>query len=137
MNATEEAVARAEIGHLQSIYNTSGDRGRIDELLTTFLVDGALEVPGDTLVGHDAIRQFLSSAARAEKGIDLTGSRHHLTTSRIEFETPDVALAWTYFFVMRRGAVIQEGTYIDRFAKNAEGWKITKRRVKLHWTAGD
>jgi hypothetical protein len=129
---------RSEIRHLQSIYNTAGDRGRIDEVLVVFTEDGALEIPGRTLTGKSAIAAFLSGVATTgSDSVDLRGSRHHLTTSRIELEGEDAAQGWTYFFVMRAGQVIQEGTYIDRFMRTPEGWRIVHRRVKLLWTLGD
>jgi hypothetical protein len=33
--------------------------------------------------------------------------------------------------VSRRGTIIEEGTYIDRYVKTAEGWRIAHRRVKM------
>jgi uncharacterized protein (TIGR02246 family) len=129
---------RTEIRHLQSIYNTAGDRGRVEEVLTVFTEDGVLDIPGRTLAGKSAIAAFLSGVAETgSDSVDLRGSRHHLTTSRIDLVGEDVALGWTYFYVMRAGQVIQEGTYIDRFTRTAEGWRIAHRRVKILWTLGD
>ena len=138
MTEAEYAQARSEICHLQSIYNTSGDRAKIADLVAVFMEDGVLEVPGTSYHGRDAIAAFLSgiSETGASK-VDLRGSRHHLTTRRIEFDNPDTALGWTYFFVMRAGVVIQEGTYIDRYSRTASGWRLSHRRVKLLWTLGD
>ena len=138
MNESSRDAARAAIRHLQGVYNNAGDRGRIDEVLGTFAPDGVLEVPGARLAGHAAIAGFLSGVVdRDAGGIDLRGSRHHLTTGRIEFESPTQAQGWTYFFVMRRGEVIQEGSYVDRFVATDNGWRIAHRRVKLIWTKGD
>lgn len=132
------AEARVLIQHLLSLYNNAGDRGRIDEVLSVFTTDGVLEVPDGAHRGQDAIGAFLSGVARASAGaIDLRGARHHLTTSRIEFGHADAAQGWTWFFVMRAGIVIQEGTYIDRFAQTEDGWRIAHRRVKILWTQGD
>jgi hypothetical protein len=126
---------RIEIRHLQSIYNTAADRGRIAEVVAVFATKGALEIPGRTFTGRDAIATFLSGVAETgSDSVDLRGSRHHLTTSRIDLDGEDAAQGWTYFFVMRAGQVIQEGTYIDRFIRTAEGWRIAHRRVKLLWT---
>lgn len=128
---------QAEIRHLLSIYNTSGDRAKIDALLEVFTDDGALEVPGRTHAGKQAIRAFLSGVAETgSDSVDLRGSRHHLTSSRIEFGGDD-AEGWTYFFVMRAGQVLQEGAYIDRFTRTGQGWRIAHRRVKILWTLGD
>lgn len=132
-----DAEDRAQIGHVLSVYNNAGDRGRIDEVLGVFAPHGVLEVPGAAHRGHAAIAAFLSGVAQAKVGgIDLRGARHHLTTSRIE---PDgkAAQGWTWFFVMRAGTMLQEGTYIDRFVRGDDGWRIAHRRVKLLWTQGD
>ena len=137
---TDDAAnaARAAIRYIQGIYNSAGDRGKIDEVATVFTADGVLQLPDASYIGRDAIAAFLSGVTRSDnEGIDLRGSRHHLTTSRIDFESPDAAIGWTYFFVMRRGEVIQEGSYIDRFVVTDEGWRIAHRRVKLIWTKGD
>lgn len=131
MTPTEEQVARSAIRHVLSIYNNSGDRGQIDDLLTAFASDGVLEVPGATYQGHAEIAAFLSGVATGVAGVDLRGSRHHLTTSRIEFETTGAANGWTYFFVMRAGQVLQEGMYVDRYILDGTRWLIGHRRVKM------
>src|SRR3546814_9079239 len=69
-----------------------------------------LEVPGATYQGHAEIAAFLSGVATGVAGVELRGSLHHLTTSRIEFETTGAANGWTYFFVLRAGQGLQEGT---------------------------
>lgn len=138
MGFSEEAAARAAIRHTQSVYNTSGDRGRISELIAVFTEDGILEVPGESHAGRKAIFDYLSRVADGKvEGADLAGARHHLTTSRIEFEGADKALGWTYFYVMRRGQVIEEGTYIDQYVAKSDGWLIAHRRVKLLYSAFD
>src|SRR5215218_2920658 len=38
----DEVLAREAIAHTQSVYNTEGDRGRLDDLLQTFTEDGVL-----------------------------------------------------------------------------------------------
>lgn len=140
MNETEQAQARNAIRHLQSVYNNCGDRGRIADLMAIFTEDGILDIPGQTFAGPDAIAKFLSGVFGGppdRTGIDLAGSRHHLTTGRIEFDNPDWAQSWTYFLVIRRGTVIQEGTYIDTLTRRGGAWKIAHRRVKILWTQGD
>lgn len=138
MTETEKAQARAEIRHLQSIYNSSGDRAKIGELVAVFSEDGVMEVLGTTYRGRAEIAAFLSGVAETgSDSVDLRGSRHHLTTSRIEFDSAELAQGWTYFFVMRAGQMLQEGTYVDRYLHTAEGWRLTRRRVKILWTLGD
>lgn len=134
----EQAIDRVAIQHLQSIYNTEGDRGRIAELLAVFAPEGTLELLGEEHVGHAAIERYLTGVTTdGAPNVDLRGSRHHLTTCRIEFDGADAARGWTYFYVMRNGEVLQEGTYIDRFVRTGDGWRIAHRRVKLLWTIGE
>ncbi|MHB9881319.1 nuclear transport factor 2 family protein [Pacificimonas sp. ICDLI1SI03] len=138
MNREDEATERAAIRDLQSIYNTEGDRGRIDALVQVFTIDGTLEILGDEHGGRNAIHRYLTDVwQNGAPNVDLSGSRHHLSTSRIEFTGPETAQGWTYFFVMRRGKVVQEGTYVDRFTKSGSEWLISHRRVKLVWTKGE
>jgi hypothetical protein len=131
MTYEEEAIARSAIGHTQSIYNSAGDRGKVEDIVTAFAPDGVLDIVSTTYTGHDAIKAFITDVAAGDTSADLAGSRHHLTTSRIEFDGDNAALGWTYFFVMRRGMAIQEGTYIDRYRKIGGRWLITHRRVKM------
>lgn len=134
----EQAQARADIRHLQCIYNLSGDRAKIDDLVATFAEDGVLEVPGAVYRGATAIADFLAGVAQTgSDSVDLRGSRHHLTTGRIELAASDRASGWTYFFVMRAGQVLQEGTYIDEFVRTDIGWRFAYRRVKILWSLGD
>lgn len=131
MTHDEENVARAAIRHTQSVYNSAGDRGKVDEMLTAFAPDGILDIETAVYSGHAAIKRFIRDVAAGATTADLSGSRHHLTTSRIEFEDDDEAKGWTYFFVMRQGTVIQEGTYIDRYRRIEGRWLIVHRRVKM------
>lgn len=133
MTYDEENIARAAIRHTQSIYNSSGDRGKIDEMLAAFEPDGVLDIETEAFKGHGAIKDFIGRVASGDTSADLLGSRHHLTTSRIEFEGDTAAQGWTYFFVMRKGVVIQEGTYIDRYRKVEGRWLIAHRRVKMSY----
>jgi hypothetical protein len=131
MTHDEEAIARAAIRHTQSIYNSSGDRGKVDDMLTAFAPHGVLDIGTDVFEGPAAIKDFISGVTTGTRTVDLRGSRHHLTTSRIEFDGDDKANGWTYFFVMRQGEVIQEGTYIDQYGRIDGQWLIVHRRVKM------
>ena len=126
------AVARDQIRNLVATYNNCADRGRMDEFVTVFTADGVLEFTNRRLEGREAIGAEISSIACGTRpDVDLSGSRHQLTTSRIEVLDDAHAQGWIYFFVSRRGTIIEEGTYIDRYIKTAEGWRIAHRRVKM------
>jgi hypothetical protein len=133
MTEAEEAVARSAIRHVLSVYNNAGDHGRLDELLAQFADDAVFEVPDRQITGLPAIRDYFTNITG--RRADLRGSRHHLTTSRIEFDNSDEARGWTYWIVSRHGTALQEGMYVDRFARRDGRWKFTHRRVKVLWMA--
>ncbi|HEX7872683.1 MAG TPA: nuclear transport factor 2 family protein [Sphingobium sp.] len=132
MTDHDMAVARDQIRHLIACYNNMADRGRMDEFAALFVEDGVLQITHQALEGREAIFRELSSiASGARPDVDLAGSRHQLTTCRIEMTSEESAEGWTYFFVSRRGTIIEEGTYIDRFIRTPDGWRFAHRRVKM------
>ena len=136
MTPDQENAARVAIHHIMAVYNNAGDRGKIDEMISVFGLLAVLEVGDRAFHGREAIAQFLRSVIDGAAGADFSGSRHHLTTSRIEFGgDDDYALGWTYFFVARRGITLQEGIYVDRFERAESGWRIARRRIKILFAA--
>jgi len=133
----DEVLAREAIAHTQSVYNTEGDRGRLDDLLQTFTEDGVLVLDRGEFRGRDAIRGALSGAVDAKRREAATGTpvflRHHLTTRRVEFAGDATADVWTYFFVMTPVGLDHSGVYVDRFVRQGERWLIDRRRVKIDW----
>ena len=135
MTEHDVAIARDQIRHLLALYNNCVDRGRIEELADVFAPDGVLQLSHETLTGQAAIGAALRGITGGERPeVDLMGSRHQLTTSRIEIIDEGTAQGWTYFFVSRRGVILQEGTYIDRYVRLPAGWRIAHRRIKMLWT---
>jgi hypothetical protein len=136
MTEHEVAIARDQIRALVALYNNSGDRGRIDDLAAAFAPNGVLEFGDNTLAGRAAIAAELAAIAQgARPDVNFAAARHQLTTTRIELTDADHAQGWIYFFVSRRGLIIEEGTYIDRYVRLSEGWRIAHRRVKMHYVA--
>ena len=132
----EQATAREAIRHTMSIYNTEGDRGRLEGLASAFFEDGVLETPSATYRGRAAIIAGLGAGVASRAGDPKRGVgfvRHNLTTSRIEFASGAEARCWTYFIVYTRFGPDHMGTYIDHFRKTGDRWLIANRRVKLHW----
>jgi hypothetical protein len=140
----EQAVAMEAIRYTQAVYNTEGDRGRVDALLDTFTPCGLLEFHGVAHEGREAIRTALSPAVQAKKAeVDSAPSngaghgrvflRHNLTTSRVEFDGADAADAWTYFMVMTPIGLDHTGVYVDRFVRHGERWLLSRRRVRIDW----
>ena len=134
-----EALAREAIAHTQSIYNTEGDRGRLDGLLDAFTDDGVLELDRGVFTGKQAIRAALSPAVDAKRAEAAEGARlflrHNLTTRRIELTSDSDADVWTYFFVMTPIGLDHSGVYVDRFVRQGDRWLIARRRVKIDWQA--
>ena len=132
----EQAVDREAIRYTLALYNTEGDRGKTDALAEAFTEDGVLHIDdsGTEFTGRAAISAGLSTAITWD-GADAEPPllRHNLTTSRIEFDGPDTARAWTYFFVITRAGVDHMGRYIDRFVRSGSSWLIAHRRVKVEW----
>ncbi|HXD02373.1 MAG TPA: nuclear transport factor 2 family protein [Novosphingobium sp.] len=133
MTPDQENLARMAIRHTQSIYNNCGDRGQVEEMVATFTPDGVMQTNFGVYEGRDGILAFVRSVVARNGDADMAGSRHNLTTSRIEFESDTVALGWTYFFVSRRGVTLEDGIYIDRYEKLGDRWLIAHRRVKSLW----
>lgn len=133
MTPDQEALAVAAIRQVQAVYNNAADRGQVDDMITAFAPDGVLDVGRAVYTGPGEIRRFIADVAAGETSADLSGSRHHLTTARFVFDgdDDDDVRGWTYFFVMRQGTVIQEGTYIDRYRRIGGRWLIAHRRVKM------
>jgi hypothetical protein len=138
----EQVLAREAITHTQSVYNTEGDRGRLDGLLLTFTEDGVLELDRGEFRGREAIRGALSGAVDQKRREAAAGPpvgaprlflRHHLTTRRIEFRGEDEADVWTYFFVMTPVGLDHAGVYVDHFVRQGDRWLIARRRVKIDW----
>jgi hypothetical protein len=132
----DQAIAREAIKHTMSVYNTEGDRGRLDGLASAFFEDGVLETENETLHGRAAIAEGLGAGVTtraSEPGRDVGFVRHNLTTSRVEFRSDTEANSWTYFIVFTKFGPDHMGTYIDNFKKSDDRWLIAHRRVKLHW----
>jgi hypothetical protein len=135
----EQAVAREAIRYTQSVYNSEGDRGRLDGLVEAFTKDGVLAFDGVEHTGPEGIRAALSPNVDAKKDESAAGAliflRHNLTTSRIEFTSADTADAWTYFQVMTPIGLDHIGVYIDKFVREGDRWLIAHRRVKIDWAS--
>ncbi|WP_181783581.1 nuclear transport factor 2 family protein [Pseudonocardia pini] len=138
----DQLLATEAIRYTQSVYNTEGDRGRVDALLEAFLPEGVLEFHGTAHEGREAIRAALSPKAAAVRSTAADTPRrvflrHNLTTSRIEFDGADAADAWTYFMVVSPIGLDHTGVYVDRFVRRGDRWLLARRRVKIDWAAPD
>jgi SnoaL-like domain len=133
----DEAVAREAIRYTMSVYNTAGDRGRIDEMSSAFTEDGVLELDGVRFGGRQAIVVRLGQTVDSTHAHTPAGAtpfvRHNLTTCRIELTGETTADAWTYFNVVTPIGLDHCGVYVDRFVRVDDRWLIGHRRVKVDW----
>ena len=135
----EEMMAREAIRYTMSVYNSAGDRGRMDEMMSAFAEDGVIELDGGVVAeGRDAIKERLMSGVTERRERASTGQRvflrHNITTSRIEFVSPTEADAWTYFFVITEAGLVETGVYIDQFVEVGDRWLIKRRRARVDQT---
>lgn len=136
-----ELLAREAIRATHAAYNAFGDRGRLEEMVSTFTADGVLVLSdGSELRGHAAIRQRLGQVgpAAADAHERSRPMRHHLSTSHVEFEGASIANAWTYFQVLSAVGLDHAGRYVDRLVAAGDGrWLLASRRVVVEWAAAD
>ena len=126
---TRELADREAIRDLLARYTYNGDRGRIEALGACFAADGVLEFPGGRGVGPEGILPALTGAGRRS---ELTFVRHHITNPLIELDG-DAATARSYFAVSSDNGPDHSGTYADRLARTAAGWRFAHRRVRVDW----
>lgn len=131
-----ELVARESIRDIVARYNSNGDGGRIEDMMTLFAADATLEVPGHApLSGVDAIRTFFSQVARGgDNTFELRMLHHHTATHQIDIFDEQSATGRCYFTVYTQLGLDHWGRYIDDY-RCAEGqWKFLRRRVYVDGT---
>jgi hypothetical protein len=132
-----ELVARERIRDTLTLYNWSGDAGRIEDLTQTFCPDGELEVRGTAaLAGRTAIAEFLGGVTAPSAGAGIKRIvRHALTNIRFTALTPERAQVSSYFTVFTEIGLDHYGRYRDVFALVGEEWLIAHRFVSTDWSA--
>ncbi len=140
----DELIARECIRQTMANYTLAGDRVRIEDFIAVFTEDAVLEsehVPdADAFrcAGRAAIHQWIArwrSPQREASAERATFIRHHLSTSQVEFDSPDTARARTYWVAYTDIGPDHCGYYIDVFRKTGERWLIAHRKVRLDWRA--
>lgn len=138
-----ELISRTAIQKVLAIYANAVDVGEMDEVLSVFTPAAVFQpLPGHpTCFGHSQIRSCLS---RIQSQIALlTADRpapfmlsHHLTTSKIDFDTPMKARGFTRFLAMSNEGMDHSGYYTDTFETSDNmDWFLTYRRITLNWVA--
>lgn len=133
----EETIAREQIRHLIGKYAVSGDQLDIDSFVGTFTEeDGVLEMATFKHEGRAAIKHWMMNAEPfGEENRRPTFVRHHITSSLIAFDKPELATGRTYFLVMTDVGVDHTGYYADKIRKVGDEWLFAHRRIRVLWRA--
>ncbi len=129
-----ELSAREAIRHTIASYTYAADRGRFDDLVALFAVDGVLEVHGvggARAEGRDAIQQFFGSV-----NTDVVESappgrmQHHVSSVWIDVVSASAARASSYFTVLTGAGVDHWGRYRDELVPAGDRWLFAHRLVR-------
>ncbi len=125
-----ELTAREQIRDTLARYNLAGDRGRYDDMVGCFALDGALIIVGAAEHrGREALHQFFSSVGGTAHQ-NLTQMRHCVTNLVIDVDSPEHATAASYFQVITDVGLDHWGRYRDRLTPVGGRWLLTERSVK-------
>jgi hypothetical protein len=128
-----EISARESIRHTIASYTFFADQGRFDEVSALFADDGVLEVRGigGALVqGRGAIRDFFGGVGSDVVTTAPPGRmQHHVTSVRVDIESPAAGAGFSYFTVMTGAGVDHWGRYRDLFVPHDGRWLFSHRRV--------
>jgi len=130
---TWELLARESIRDIVARYNSNGDSGRIDAMMTLFAPDASLEVHNRApLSGVDAIRVFFASVAGGEgNDFELKSLHHHTATHQIDLIDRQTATGRCYFAVYTQHGLDHWGRYIDEYRRLGDAWRFQRRQVRL------
>ncbi len=137
----QELVDRRAIDDLLIRYTTALDTRQLDLLDQVFTADAQIDYA--TSGGIKGNREDLKRWFREEAFVPFTSWQHHLTNMAVELDG-DAATGRTSVynplaFIDEEGAsaVLHVGAwYDDRFARTADGWRITERSLGMAWTDG-
>ena len=130
MTDDERRAIEWECTRLINLYATLNDEARWEEVAALYAEDGLMTrptAPDAPIVGRAALlAAFLGRPART--------SQHVVGNIVVEVESGDAASAKSVIllFTSREGPPLI-GTYRDRFARTAEGWRFPERRGALTW----
>ena len=135
---------RAEIGDLLARYCFAIDGRDWEALRDVFAADARTVYSGPRVsTGIDEIVAFLSVTASA-----VAVTQHLLHTCLLRATGPDTAAGLTHVTAHHIGHDVVlpapesltytvTGTYDDRFARTAAGWRISRRTLRLVTSVGD
>jgi 3-phenylpropionate/cinnamic acid dioxygenase small subunit len=113
-----ELADRLELHELPGRYGDVIDDRDWDALPQIFVDDATFAIPDRTLVGLEAIREFMRGARHP---------RTHLMTNVVVDETDNGVILRSRLIGMRRDGRFISGRYRDVVVKTADGWRIVTR----------
>ena len=134
-----ELAAREGIRDTISRYTWCGEFMDAAGFAACFAEDAVLEIKdGATYRGRDGVVSMITGVRdRTRAAAPATSSaravmRHHVSSIRIELESPDRARAFSYFavFVPPHGHD-HWGRYADELVRAGERWLFARRRVSV------
>jgi uncharacterized protein (TIGR02246 family) len=126
-----QLAAREAIRDLVARYNQLGDAGRTEPLVELFTADAVLKVPGRTLQGREAIRDFFSEVAGGTGRKPIRVLRHFVATHQIDLEAEDAATGRCYYQVLTEHGLDHWGRYLDRYERTQGGWRFAEREATV------
>jgi uncharacterized protein (TIGR02246 family) len=130
--ASDELAVRSVIVRLAQY---ADGLGTVDQYADLFTEDAEWLMPGAPRHGRDEIRNG-SVERRASGGVGPgSNSRHVVTSTAMEFTSPDEAVADSYFVYLVETDVAARvqlvGHYHDTVVRTADGWKMARREVSF------
>jgi hypothetical protein len=137
-----ELVARESIRDRIARWNSNGDAGRFEEMVTVLAPDVVFEAAGSgVLRGREGVLAFLtrvpersgrSESLRTGRYVPPGGRpsiRHYTSTVRIDFESEHRAQVRSYYAVLTSFGLDHWGRYLDVFGVVDGEWLITERTI--------
>ena len=133
MHDDEKAIIDLTIAYTWAL-----DERRFDDLRTIFAADATAELAGVRCDGLEAIIARIRGAL-----MKVDASQHVISNQQVRVDG-DTATCRCYLVGqhIKRGLpggehFIMSGTYSDRLARTADGWRITERSLEILWTEGN
>lgn len=134
-----EHDARHAVRNTLARYTWCGDFGDVEGFVACFTTDAVLRIKGGAIYeGHDGLRRLGSgggSPAPLGERATAVPLHHHVSSVRIEVDSPELARAWSYFVTLGRQGPDHWGRYADEFVPQGDLWLLRRRRVSIDGAA--
>ena len=130
MDALETLLAEREIERMIVAYAAANDAGEWDAVGAMYVAGGRMSrptAPDDFIVGREAI-------VAAFKARPPRATRHIVANIRVDVSGDSATATSQILLFTAAGAVPLVGSYHDRLASTADGWRFTERRESLDFT---